>query len=279
MTSELKITAQESGLAGLASQINDRHQLALNCANAAVDHARQAGEALIEAKGRVARGKWLTWLQDHTDISPRAAQKYMRLADRWSEIEANTNCDSHLTIDGALKLLTVTEDEDGREQANTNRNSYLDNDAGPPESDFYTRHRIDGMFRVQLETLADVISLRNRVLQPLEQILELTGADDISEIVSKTEALDPNSIHDRVILDAITGLYDQLFQEMAELERLSIDGPIPAPGKRLAGIHHATGTTISISPSKDEAFWFVTCTTEKNSYSKNERWHESSSTE
>jgi hypothetical protein len=90
----------------IATAINREHQAAIGAARSALQHARRAGELLIEAKAGVEHGAWLPWLSEHCpNIGVRQAQKYMRLAEGWPAIEANTNPDSHLTIDGAVRLL------------------------------------------------------------------------------------------------------------------------------------------------------------------------------
>jgi hypothetical protein len=45
-------TLPDTPLADLAAQINDRHQQCVAAAGSALEHARQAGELLAQAKGR-----------------------------------------------------------------------------------------------------------------------------------------------------------------------------------------------------------------------------------
>jgi hypothetical protein len=59
---------------------------------------------LLRAKELVEHGQWLLWLAENIDFTPRQAQKLMRLASKWNEIQAapNANSGTHLTsINGA----------------------------------------------------------------------------------------------------------------------------------------------------------------------------------
>ena len=51
-----------SALVSLASDINREHQFAFGKAREALEHARRAGELLIQAKAGVPHGEWLPWL-------------------------------------------------------------------------------------------------------------------------------------------------------------------------------------------------------------------------
>ena len=46
------------------------------------------GDRLIEAKGKLSHGEWLTWLTEQVDFSERTAQNFMRLAREWSNPQA-----------------------------------------------------------------------------------------------------------------------------------------------------------------------------------------------
>jgi hypothetical protein len=71
-----------------------------------------AGDLLIEARQQVRHGYWLKWLADHCGMTVRTAQRYMRLARNRASIEAKYDSMSHLTVDGALALLTVPRETD-----------------------------------------------------------------------------------------------------------------------------------------------------------------------
>lgn len=95
----------------LAARITLAHRAALGAAQTAIEHARRAGELLLEAKATTQHGQWLPWLAEHCpEVGARQAQKYMRLVSGWPAIEPNANCDSYLTIDGALELIATPKD-------------------------------------------------------------------------------------------------------------------------------------------------------------------------
>jgi hypothetical protein len=90
----------------LAVGIVDAHKAFLATATSALEHAKQAGELLSEAKSQLHHGEWLPWLQEHCpNISPRVAQGYMRIAREWPQLLANTKRVSYLPIRDALTIL------------------------------------------------------------------------------------------------------------------------------------------------------------------------------
>jgi hypothetical protein len=92
-------------LPDLAERINTEHRAAYGAAQTALEHAKRAGQLLIEAKRQTKHGEWLPWLQANVEFSPRAAQGYMRIAARWGELEAKSETVSHLSLRDALALL------------------------------------------------------------------------------------------------------------------------------------------------------------------------------
>jgi hypothetical protein len=92
----------------LATQINAEHQAAGQAAQSALEHARRAGELLIEAKAALSHGTWLPWLAEHCPTIPeRTAQAYMRVAQRWTELAVgDPQRVADLPLRQALALLT-----------------------------------------------------------------------------------------------------------------------------------------------------------------------------
>lgn len=58
-------------LATLATQINRAHRRCEAAARKSLQYALEAGALLSAAKTRVPHGVWLTWLAEHTAVSPR----------------------------------------------------------------------------------------------------------------------------------------------------------------------------------------------------------------
>ena len=92
-------------LPDLAVQINDEHHQAEAALNTGLEHARHAGELLLQAKSLCQHGEWLPWLEANFDGSARTARAYILVADRWPQIEAKWQHAANLSIRGALQLL------------------------------------------------------------------------------------------------------------------------------------------------------------------------------
>ncbi len=108
-----------SELTQLAEQITCEHALAREAARSALEHARVAGELLLQAKEQVAHGEWLPWLGTNFEFSERTAQGYMRLSRQWPELEAKAQRVADLSVREALHLLAEPSVEDGRDEVVT----------------------------------------------------------------------------------------------------------------------------------------------------------------
>jgi N6-adenosine-specific RNA methylase IME4 len=90
----------------IADAINKQHAAAQETARTALEHARRCGELLIQAKATQAHGGWRRWLAEHTTVSERMGQNYMRLARAWQRlVEANPKRVSDLSLRGALEFV------------------------------------------------------------------------------------------------------------------------------------------------------------------------------
>jgi Protein of unknown function (DUF3102) len=104
----------------LAKRINEEHRRCEGAVNAALEHAMNAGDLLLEAKGSAPHGTWQGWLADHFDGSVRTAQAYIRVASRRDEVEAaKTQSSAPLSLDGALRALSAPKDAPRPERPTT----------------------------------------------------------------------------------------------------------------------------------------------------------------
>jgi hypothetical protein len=70
-----------------------------------LEHARAAGDLLLQAKVQMDHGDWGGWLEKTSLVSQRTAEAYMRIAGRWDSIRSKSQRTADLTISHALKLL------------------------------------------------------------------------------------------------------------------------------------------------------------------------------
>ena len=84
------MTTDLLALPDLAQAIDREHQVVIDAAQTALQHALRCGELLIQAKRGMAQGEWLGWLEANCTVRPRMAQAYMRLARELPKLpEAN----------------------------------------------------------------------------------------------------------------------------------------------------------------------------------------------
>ncbi len=74
------VSVEPKSLDNLAAKINHEHSAVKAAFRDSVLHAEAAGHLLAQAKGQVRHGKWEAWVEEHTSVSARTAQAYMRLA-------------------------------------------------------------------------------------------------------------------------------------------------------------------------------------------------------
>ena len=89
----------------IAIEINASHAAAAASVQEAVNHARRCGELLARVKGSLPHGSWLSWLDEQCDVSPRQAQRYIRLYENWDKLAAHATRETHLTLNEAMALV------------------------------------------------------------------------------------------------------------------------------------------------------------------------------
>lgn len=92
-------------LSKLADEANKEHAEVVKSGLSMLQHARACGNYLLQAKHAIGHGGWLSWVRDNFRATPRTAQRYMRIAERWEDLRLNATRVSDLSVRGAVKLL------------------------------------------------------------------------------------------------------------------------------------------------------------------------------
>jgi hypothetical protein len=106
----------EARLVELAKEINAEVVAAESEFRSALDHAVTAGEKLIEAKGLLEHGGWLSWLKSNFPLTRQMATNYMRLAKYASNGKYIFHSD---TVVGALAEVSKSRLEAGADVEST----------------------------------------------------------------------------------------------------------------------------------------------------------------
>ena len=99
------ITTSGPDLGDLARRINAEHDAALRSFGSALDHARNAGQMLIDAKSALPHGAWLPWIEKNCKFSERTARTYKRIASDWPRLESNRQSVADLSIAKAIEII------------------------------------------------------------------------------------------------------------------------------------------------------------------------------
>jgi len=105
----------------LPARINAEHDKVKDALQRGAMHAIEAGRLLLQAKATVQHGEWLDWVGLNCAFKERTAESYMRLAEAWPLLEANSQCAANLTYNGALKLLEQLKNPDEARMSSSTR--------------------------------------------------------------------------------------------------------------------------------------------------------------
>jgi hypothetical protein len=107
----------------LAKAVREHLQASASAAQNFLEHALDAGDALIRAKAQVKHGEWLPWLK-LCDLSEDNAERYMKLARHRAEL--NSAGVRNLSLSAALKLVAKKKPVDGPEAKKASPATHFD---------------------------------------------------------------------------------------------------------------------------------------------------------
>lgn len=157
-------------MAELADLVSTEHGESRAAWRGALEHARNAGEWLIEARwrkgGKGKWGRWKRWLAKEYSISTRTMSIYMQVANHWDDpriLEARTQ---GMTVDSIAAFLRALKGEKSKPKPGDE--GYTEPSPKEEVSD-WNRKRVRKDFATYLRTLSDFEM----------EILELTVDDAI----------------------------------------------------------------------------------------------------
>lgn len=95
----------------LLQEANEHHNLALKSAKSSLLHARDAGERLVAIKAKVKHGEFEKLIEEHGDMMPRTAQRYMQVFRDYPAIEETMGPGRAATISLAEGLRAIKSKE------------------------------------------------------------------------------------------------------------------------------------------------------------------------
>lgn len=103
-------------LSALATEINTHIRESEKHTADAVKYAGKAGEALLKAKKHIKHGKWMVWLEENCECSPRQAERYMKIAEYLSDPSNSTRA-TNLSQRKLLELIAEAQEKDSTPNA------------------------------------------------------------------------------------------------------------------------------------------------------------------
>lgn len=165
----------------------------------------EIGKRLIEAKKQLRHGEWLPWLESKVEFSHMTATKFMRIADKYSNIKAPLN----LGTEKLFILLDVPTDD---------RQEFLEEKHevnGTEKSvDDMTTRELEKVIKEKKEVQEQAKQLEERLNTEIENIKELE--EDIAEKDKQIEELKSNPIEKEVVPEIIKQRLKKYEQERKE---------------------------------------------------------------
>lgn len=97
----------QSELKSLAETIIAEHQTIGRLLGKSLDHARRAGEALLQVKQTLPHGQFTAWVLENCGFTDRTARSYMKVATGWGKIAEERKRASGLdSVREAVKFLS-----------------------------------------------------------------------------------------------------------------------------------------------------------------------------
>lgn len=159
MTAAVEVVRPAPTLGELADTANRESTLAFEAGTAMIQHAINAGEALLAAKAQLQRGQWQDWVAEYFERSPAVAAQCMRVA-RHKQIVIESQATN---FKGALRVL--------------HRGDARDSRIDPVETAEMQRLRSQGMTYQQIADELEVpVSRVGRRLNPVAERRRLEAA-------------------------------------------------------------------------------------------------------
>lgn len=123
----------------LAASIRQEHQRVHEAIAEGLLHAREAGRLLTEARQHVKHGAWGRFVEQDCGLSRSTAAGYVRVCERWNELEPYVQRDAHLPLRRALVMLA---DPRSEVEHSTAHDDLLDHAHALMEQEMHDRARI-----------------------------------------------------------------------------------------------------------------------------------------
>lgn len=111
--------AKAQKLDDLARQIRDGHDQCLASFRTGVQHARNTGDLLNQAKPLVPTKQWEAWVEENCRFELRMAQNYMRIAKHCKNVEAKLGPVDQFSMTQLLGLIKKVLDEEKKGRASS----------------------------------------------------------------------------------------------------------------------------------------------------------------
>lgn len=141
------MVAPADDLNQLAQKINNRERKA---GKDLLEHAKQQGVDLINAKKQCKHGQWQDWITNHVaGISLITATRYMRIARNWDTIKES----GPLFVDQALKLIQEVEEREENQSESVPEEHFNGTNGDLLQSQYVTLERWEALTDKQKEQL------------------------------------------------------------------------------------------------------------------------------
>lgn len=200
-----------SEIRDLMQEANEHHNLAANSAKSALIHARDAGEMLCEIRKKCKHGEFERLIEEHGEMMPRTAQRYMQVFRQYPLIEEKMGPAKAATISLAEGLRSIQSKEkeyyppDQGEKASNETLLVTDEDLSVCPRNGLHEYEDGDDCCMHCHTPKDEIdNFEERTVRAIEEARKEQEGKDLERLFAKTESM-----------------YCQLTRQIDQLQKLS----------------------------------------------------------
>ncbi len=178
----------------LLQEANEHHNLAIRSAKSSLMHARDSGERLVEIKKQCKHGEFEKLIEEHGEMMPRTAQRYMQVYRDYPSIEEKMGPGraAVISLTEGLKSIQSKEKEHYPQEAKASAETLLVGDEDLsicPRNGLHEYEEGDDCCRHCHTPKVDIDAVEEKTARAIEEARKEEGGKELKRMFARTESL------------------------------------------------------------------------------------------